>query len=70
MTTAQTLIARHDHLWIKHTGLWFRVLAVFAHDHDANAYMYEHEYAAVLVVHGDFVFIADKRDMGHKAPSL
>lgn len=66
----EVLITRHDHLWIKEQGLWFRVLAVYNNDDAANAYMREYEHASVLVTHGDFVFLADKRDMGHKAPNL
>lgn len=66
----QVMTARQGHLWIKHYGLWFRVLAVFDNDDKANAYMSQHDNAAALVTHGDFVFIADKADAGHPAPNL
>lgn len=57
-------------LFIKHYSKWFRVLAVYRDDAAANAYMARHAHAAALVTHGDFVFIADKNDMGVDAPEL
>lgn len=70
MNTDQVMHADSGQLFIKHYGLWFRVLAVFDNDYAANAYMSQHEHAAALVTHGKFVFLADKRDMGAKTPSL
>lgn len=57
-------------LYIKHMGRWFAVLAVFDNDDAANAYMTDNERAAVLVVHGNFVFLVDKHDDGKKHLNL
>ncbi len=66
----EVIQARGSSLFIKHHGLWFVVLAVFDNDDKANAYMTEHRNAAVLVTQGDFVFLADKRDIGAAVPKL
>jgi hypothetical protein len=46
-------------------GRDFRILAVFNTDEDANAFMHEHEGAAVIAVFDDRIYIADKADKGN-----
>lgn len=70
MDSDEVMKAHDGHLFIKHYGRWFVVLAVFDNDDAANAYMERSERAAALVTHGKFVFLADKRDMGAATPSL
>ncbi|MCH8500107.1 MAG: hypothetical protein LAT63_16660 [Marinobacter sp.] len=51
-------------LTITHCGRLFKVVAVADTDGDANRYMMENENAAVLVVLGNLVVMADRNDRG------
>ena len=51
-------------LFIEHNSLWFKVVAIFTDDGEANHFMAENEKTAVLTQRGNTCVIVMKNDEG------
>jgi len=55
---------KEDELYFRFNGKYVQITAVFTSDTMANEYLHENKEEAVIYQAGDFVFTANKNDLG------